>query len=34
VTQATHEDLGRRLTALRADFAALGTRAADAASTS
>jgi hypothetical protein len=32
VTQATHEDLGRRLTALRADFAALGTRAADAAS--
>ena len=28
---ATHEHLGQRLTALRADFAALGTRAADAA---
>lgn len=32
MNKATHEDLGRRLTALRADFAALGTRAADAAS--
>ena len=32
MNEATHEDLGRRLTALRADFAALGTRAADAAS--
>jgi len=32
VKKATHEDLGRRLAALRADFAALGTRAADAAS--
>ena len=32
MVKQAHEDLGRRLSALRADFAALGTRAADAAS--